>query len=324
MSGTSAQGAGVSGTGGASSPGVAGTGTGGAGLQGTSTSGDGVLAKSTSGAGVSASSVEGTGVSGTSTQGVGVSGTGGGANPGVQGTGGAGPGLSGSSTENVGVFGKGGSGKAGVEGRVTFGSGVHGDSTQGNGVEATGAVGLFAKGSSQAAILDGDVVITGTVSDGANLMRIDHPVAPEDRFLIHAAVESSELKNVYDGSAVLDANGRATVELPEWFESLNESFRYQLTAVGAPAPDLHVSRPLTDHTFEIAGGAAGLDVCWQITGVRCDNWARANPLVADVSKTGEEQGLLVHPELIGRPADRSLAQLAARGGAPDTVPEDVV
>ncbi|MCF2436287.1 hypothetical protein LV779_25720 [Streptomyces thinghirensis] len=103
-------------------------------------------------------------------------------------------------------------------------------------------------------------MITGTVYDGANLMRIDHPVAPEDRFLIHAAVESSELKNVYDGSAVLDANGRATVELPEWFESLNESFRYQLTR-SAPRPrDLHVSRPLTDHTFEIAGGPEGLDV----------------------------------------------------------------
>ncbi|WP_318211797.1 hypothetical protein [Streptomyces sp. SJL17-1] len=106
-------------------------------------------------------------------------------------------------------------------------------------------------------------------------------------------------------------------------ESLNESFRYQLTAIGAPAPDLHVSRRLTDHTFEIAGGAAGLDVCWQITGVRCDNWARANPLIADKSKSAEEKGLLVHPELIGRPADRRLSALVTPGVASsDAVHED--
>ena len=154
------------------------------------------------------------------------------------------------------------------------------------------------------------------VFDGASLMRIDHPTLPEDRFLVHAAVESSELKNVYDGSAVLDEHGRATIELPEWFESLNESFRYQLTAVGAPAPDLHVSRPLADHSFDIAGGAAGLDVCWQITGVRCDDWARAHPLVADPSKSAEEKGLLVHPDLVGRPVDLSLSALVARAAAP--------
>lgn len=258
VSGTSTQGVGVTGTGGGSSAGVVGTGSGGAGLKGISTSGAGVLAESTSGAGVSASSTQGTGVSGTSTQGVGVSGKGGGTNPGVQGTGGAGPGLSGSSTGNAGVFGKGGGTNPGVEGTCTFGPGVSGTSAQGYGVKADGATGLYATGASRAAYLEGDVVITGTVSDGASRMRIDHPIQPEDRYLVHAAVVSPELKTAYDGTAVLDEDGRATVELPDWFESLNESFRYQLTAVGAPAPDLHVSRPLADHTFAIAGAGQAL------------------------------------------------------------------
>lgn len=253
---------------------------------------------------------------------MGVSGKGGGANPGVQGTGGAGPGLSGSSTGNAGVFGKGGGTNPGVEGTCTFGSGVSGTSAQGYGVEADGATGLYATGASRAAYLDGDVVITGTVFEGANRMRIDHPIQPEDRYLVHAAVVSSELKNVYDGTAVLDEDGFATVELPDWFESLNESFRYQLTAVGAPAPDLHVSRPLTDHTFTIAGGGAGLEVCWQITGVRCDDWARANPLTTDEIKPEEEKGFFVHPELIGRPADRSLPALVAQPAARDTAPQE--
>ncbi|MGW6551583.1 hypothetical protein ACWGBV_15165, partial [Streptomyces sp. NPDC055051] len=100
---------------------------------------------------------------------------------------------------------------------------------------------------------------------------------------------------------------RAVVELPDWFESLNESFRYQLTAVGAPAPELHVSRPLADHTFAIAGGGPGLEVCWQVTGVRCDHWARAHPLTPEEGKPPAQKGRFLHPELLGRPPDRSLS-----------------
>lgn len=242
VSGTSTDGAGVSGTGGETSTGVVGTGKGGAGISGISTTGVGVLAASDEGAGVSASSKQGTGVSGTSESGVGVTGTGGGENPGVLG----------SSSDNPGVKGKGGGEHAGVEGTCTFGPGVYGNSPQGYGVKAEGATGLYAKGTERAAFLDGDVVITGKVTDGAFFIRIDNPL-DLDRFLVHAGVVSSEMKSVYDGTVVLDGDGRATVELPEWFESLNESFRYQLTAVGAAAPDLHISDALADRTFAIAG-----------------------------------------------------------------------
>ncbi|MFD9611343.1 hypothetical protein ACFWWS_18485 [Streptomyces sp. NPDC059083] len=41
-----------------------------------------------------------------------------------------------------------------------------------------------------------------------------------------------------------------------------------------PVPGLHLSRPLAEHAFAIAGGAAGLRVWWQVTRVRCDGWAR--------------------------------------------------
>jgi hypothetical protein len=77
----------------------------------------------------------------------------------------------------------------------------------------------------------------------------------------HSFVESPEMKNVYDGVAVLDANGEASVMLPDWFEALNEGFRYQLTPVGAPAPQLHVADEIAHAQFRIAGGVPGQRVC---------------------------------------------------------------
>ena len=59
----------------------------------------------------------------------------------------------------------------------------------------------------------------------------------------------------------LGANGKADVELPKWFEALNRDFRYQLTAIGDPAPNLHISREMIGNRFEIAGGAPGISAC---------------------------------------------------------------
>jgi hypothetical protein len=59
---------------------------------------------------------------------------------------------------------------------------------------------------------------------------------PEHKYLSHSCVESPDMMNVYNGNVTLDANGRATVELPDYFEALNKDFRYLLTAIGAPGP----------------------------------------------------------------------------------------
>ena len=63
---------------------------------------------------------------------------------------------------------------------------------------------------------------------------IDHPLDPTNKYLYHAAIESSEVLNQYSGNLVLDGKGEGQVEFPEWFAAINEDFRYQLTAVGAP------------------------------------------------------------------------------------------
>jgi hypothetical protein len=149
--------------------------------------------------------------------------------------------------------------------------------------------------------ITGNVGITGnlTVSGGQicgpvcgpiKKFKIDHPLDPENKYLYHASIESSEMKNMYDGTVVLDENGEATVNLPDWFEALNESFRYQLTAIGGPAPNLHIAREIGNSEFLIAGGPPRSKVSWQVTGVRQDAYARANPLRVEDDKLEHERG----------------------------------
>jgi len=79
----------------------------------------------------------------------------------------------------------------------------------------------------------GDVHISGTLSKSGGSFRIDHPQDPAGKYLSHSFVESPDMKNVYDGVVTTDARGAAAVELPDWFETLNRDFRYQLTPIAA-------------------------------------------------------------------------------------------
>jgi hypothetical protein len=99
------------------------------------------------------------------------------------------------------------------------------------------------------------------------------------------------MKNVYDGVVTADLSGEADVELPRYFDALNKEFRYQLTPVGAPAPDLHVKKELTRNRFTISGARPGQRVCWQVTGIRRDAWAIANPIIVEPDKFDKERGL---------------------------------
>ena len=54
------------------------------------------------------------------------------------------------------------------------------------------------------------------------------------------------MKNVYDGVVVLDNKGKAVIELPDWFGILNKDSRYQLTAIGAPGPNLYIAEKISE------------------------------------------------------------------------------
>lgn len=172
-----------------------------------------------------------------------------------------------------------------------------------------GGAPLFAAGTGGSLFLDGNgnLSVSGAISAGVKDFKIDHPLDPANKYLYHASVESSEMMNIYTGMERLDGSGSAIVSLPDWFEAVNGHFRYQLTAVGSPAPNLYIAREIENNQFVIAGGQPGMKVSWQVTGVRHDAYANAHPLQVSVEKPEEERGYYIHPELYGAGAEKSLA-----------------
>jgi hypothetical protein len=215
-------------------------------------------------------------------------------------------------------------------GESISGTGIYGSSLKSYGIVGAGAdIGVYARNGfigngnsaylgarSVAADLYGDVDIHGRLTKSGGGFRIDHPLDPANQYLTHSFVESSDMKNIYDGVVLADEHGQATVELPAWFEAVNRDFRYQLTAIGGPAPGLHVSEEISDGRFKISGGTPGLKVSWQATGVRQDAWANANAIDVELPKPEIERGAYVHPELRGEPVSNGL-ELRRHPGATD-------
>jgi hypothetical protein len=155
----------------------------------------------------------------------------------------------------------------------------------------------------------------GTINAGAvyasyKSFRIDNPVDPANRVLNHWSVESSEMKNIYDGVVTLDANGAAQITMPSWFDALNTDFRYQLTAIGAPAANLYVAEEIAKRQFKIAGGKPHLKVSWQVTGVRHDASARNNHTPIEEDKAPENRGKYIDPAAFGQPVSMGLNHYA--------------
>jgi len=166
-------------------------------------------------------------------------------------------------------------------------------------------VGLAASGTT-AGMFNGDVNVTGTLTKGAGAFKIDDPLDPANKYLTHSFVESPDMMNIYNGTVLLDGSGEAWVVLPTWFEALNRDFRYQLTAIGAPSPNLYIAVEVTGNRFQIAGGRPGAKVSWQVTGVRHDAYAEAHRLPVEEDKADEDRGYYLQPEAHGQPKEKSL------------------
>ena len=263
-----------------------------AGVFGTSATGRGVVASSTSNDALLAFSTNAVGVKGQSSTSDGIEGLAAATSGPVHGVYGIsnstnnGAGVRGDSPY-VGLWGEGG--RWGVYGRATATSnsyGVYGSSVSGTNTWA----GYFA----------GNVNVTGTLSKGGGSFKIDHPLDPENKYLYHSFVESPDMMNVYNGNVTLDANGEAVVQLPDYFQALNRDFRYQLTAIGGPGPNLYIAQQVQGNTFRIAGGSPNLQVSWQVTGIRQDPYANANRIQVEVEKPAEERGTYLYPEVQGK------------------------
>jgi len=95
----------------------------------------------------------------------------------------------------------------GVSGKSDGWTGVQGQSNGGYGVTGSSgnSAGLYGQSiNDYAAVLDGKVKITGNLEKAGGSFKIDHPLDPANKYLCHSFVESSDMKNVYDGVVVLD------------------------------------------------------------------------------------------------------------------------
>ncbi len=137
--------------------------------------------------------------------------------------------------------------------------------------------------------------------------RLDHPLDPENQYLSHAFVDSPDMMSVYNGNVTLDANGEVVVEMPAYFQALNRDFRYVLTAVGGPGPNLHIAQKIENNRFKIAGGTPGLEVSWMVTGIRQDPWANENRIPVEEPKPEDERGTYLYPEGYGQPESRGVS-----------------
>jgi hypothetical protein len=215
--------------------------------------------------------------------------------------------TTGATTGGTGVSGFGGSGSVfgGAGGVFTGGSLVNLYTQPGDGIDVF-AGGPTSEVGPYAADFDGDINVNGGVYNNGASIIIDDPLDPANKYLSHSSVESSEMKNMYDGNVITDASGQAIVELPEWFESLNRDFRYQLTVIGQFAQAI-VAGKIADHRFTIRTDKPNVEVSWQVTGIRQDAWANAHRIPVEEQKNARERGHYLHPELYGAPEEASIA-----------------
>ncbi|MGA8489370.1 MAG: hypothetical protein WB711_03045 [Terriglobales bacterium] len=212
---------------------------------------------------------------------------------------------------NVGVYGTGATGGTGVYG-VGDAWGVLGESSSasgsggGFGNSSTGdALFTYNQSGGYAAFFDGDVDVDGNLSKAAGSFKIDDPIDPANKYLYHSFVESPDMMNIYNGNATTDGQGSVVVPLPDWFETLNRDFRYQLTVIGQFSQAIVASK-VANHQFTIKTDKPNVEVSWQVTGIRQDAWANAHRIPVEVAKAPADRGLYLHPELFGAPAEKNI------------------
>lgn len=201
-------------------------------------------------------------------------------------------------TENIGIIGIAegtGFSKFGVCGRLvgTPGTGIN-TAIYGND--------LVQAYNTYAGYFQGKVSISGSLDaaslniSGSKNFKIDHPLDPEHKILRHAAIESYEVLNQYSGNISTDDDGLATVVLPNYFETLNKDFRYQLTVITTFAQAI-IKTEVVNNQFIIQTSQPNTKVSWQITGVRNDKVMIAKPFIAESMKEGDDIGKYISPEV---------------------------
>jgi hypothetical protein len=181
-----------------------------------------------------------------------------------------------------------------------------------------GTIHLRINNTDELTVTSGNVDVLGTLSKGGGSFKIDHPLDPANKYLYHSFVESPDMKNMYDGNITTDDAGLATVTLPDWFETLNRDFRYQLTVIGQFAQAI-VASEISGSQFSIRTDKPNVKVSWQVTGTRQDAFANAHRIQVEVEKAPADRGHYLYPELYGAPETARIGYMAVPPGSEQIV-----
>jgi len=157
-----------------------------------------------------------------------------------------------------------------------------------------------------------------TGATGVKAFRIDHPADPTNKYLFHYSAEGPEPYNLYCGTVSTDNLGYAWVELPEYFQSINKSPRYQLTVVDDSEDFVlaKVTKKIQGSRFQIRTNKPHVEVSWEVKAVRNDPYMQRYPKADVVDKRGIEVGTYTDPALYDQPAEKGVLvvkELARKG-----------
>lgn len=69
---------------------------------------------------------------------------------------------------------------------------------------------------------------------------------------------------------------------------------------------VYVAKKVEGNRFKIAGGTPGLEISWQVTGVRHDAYANVHRIPVEEVKSESDRGLYVTPEAFGQPIEKRI------------------
>jgi len=201
-----------------------------------------------------------------------------------------------------------GDGITGVWGQTSDGTGYgvfgYNDGAMGNGIGVAGYGFNGVVGETYDLVNGWGLFATGDIgATGTKFFVIDHPTDPENKMLRHFCIESNEVLNMYRGVAAFDSNGEAVITLPDYFESININYSYQLTPIGDYA-NLYIKQKIEDGQFIIAGGHQGMEVSWTVYAERNDALYQQYPEKRQVEVEKDHPGYL-NPELYGKTRESS-------------------
>jgi hypothetical protein len=84
----------------------------------------------------------------------------------------------------------------------------------------------------------------------------------------------------------------------------NIDFRYQLTVIGGQFAQAIISKKVANNQFTIATNAPHVEVSWQVTARRNDEYMKQHPFVVEQQKPDHERGTYLRPELFGQPEEK--------------------